>query len=73
MQNQSKLFAFKLAEKQVQRQAVPATVWTVRAGGQYARLMQQLSQFQPLHDGNATVQEDHAAPQETQHLQRWQY
>lgn len=32
MQNQTKLFAFKLAEKQVQKQAAPATAWKVRDG-----------------------------------------
>jgi hypothetical protein len=32
MQNHPKLFAFKLAEKQVQKQAVSATVWKVRDG-----------------------------------------
>ncbi|MBW3509498.1 MULTISPECIES: hypothetical protein [Janthinobacterium] len=31
-QNHSKLFAFKLAEKQVQKQVAPATVWKVRDG-----------------------------------------
>ena len=32
MQNQTKLFAFKLAEKQEQKQAAPATAWKVRDG-----------------------------------------
>ncbi|MCM2564777.1 MULTISPECIES: hypothetical protein [Janthinobacterium] len=32
MQNQTKLFAFKLAEKQEQKPAVPATAWKVRDG-----------------------------------------
>ncbi|KAB8066865.1 MULTISPECIES: hypothetical protein [Janthinobacterium] len=32
MQNQPKLFAFKLAEKQEQKPAVPATAWKVRDG-----------------------------------------
>ncbi|MCC7702951.1 hypothetical protein IGS59_11905 [Janthinobacterium sp. GW460P] len=31
-QNQPKLFAFKLAEKQVQKQVAPATAWKVRDG-----------------------------------------
>ncbi|MDO8033223.1 hypothetical protein O3297_07340 [Janthinobacterium sp. SUN128] len=32
MQNQTKLFAFKLAEKQVQKQEAPGTAWKVRDG-----------------------------------------
>ncbi|SDA58011.1 MULTISPECIES: hypothetical protein [unclassified Janthinobacterium] len=32
MQNQTKLFAFKLAEKQAQKPAAAATAWKVRDG-----------------------------------------
>lgn len=32
MQNPSRLFAFKLAEKQAQKQTAPSTAWKVRDG-----------------------------------------